>query len=133
MAGTWDADIKLLSIVDEGTRFTADTTENGDTFEVVADIEIGSDLMEIVTRHELFLSVINVSDAAPLVQPLKFAEVLAPQRNSAPVNREIRLKVAKWKAKEGDLIKAYATYKVSAGVHTDHSTSESDYTFVVTK
>jgi hypothetical protein len=130
MPGTWDADVKLLSLVDENTRFTASTTVNGIAFDVLADIEIGADLMKVVTKHELFVSVLNVSDGAPLVAAFTVSEPLVPQNNNVPLNREIRRTVSNWKAKEGDLIKAVATYKVSAGVHTDFSTSETLYTVV---
>ncbi|MFC4071490.1 hypothetical protein [Actinoplanes subglobosus] len=133
MPGTWDAEIKLLTLVDENTRFTAPTVVNGKTFDVLADVEIGADLMKFVTKHELFVSVLNVSTGAPLPgQPIVFSEVLPPQGNNLPLNREIRLPVAGWKASEGDILKAVASYKVSAGVNTDYSTSDTTNSIVTT-
>jgi hypothetical protein len=126
--GNQDANIKLLYIVDKNSFFTADTVRNGEEFDVIANVEIGKDLMEVISKEELFVSVVNVSQSKPL-QPLPSPLVnqLTPVANPNPFNQELRFKVAGgWKgAAEGDVIEAIATYKVTAGVFTDFSTARS--------
>ncbi|GGN76860.1 hypothetical protein GCM10010112_49350 [Actinoplanes lobatus] len=130
MPGSWDAEIELLRLAETGTRFTAAVIGNGKPFDVLANVEIGRDLMGVVSKHELFLTLLNLSDDSKLVLPVKFSDPLTPARNNTPLNTEIRLTINNWKANEGDILKAIATYKVTAGVHTNVSTAESSHAVV---
>lgn len=127
MPGTWDANIKLLTAVDDGQDFAVDTVDKNSNFDVLANVEIGSRLNEVVTRHDLFTYVRNLSQSNILAfQP--FGEVLTPQVNQTR-NLEIRLDfnvpAGGWPANEGDVLEVVASYKVSAGVNSDYSATRS--------
>ncbi|MCU7725954.1 hypothetical protein ODJ79_19685 [Actinoplanes sp. KI2] len=125
MPGNQDANIKLLYVVDENSFFTADTVDNGAAFDVIANVEIGKDLMEVVSKENLFVSVVNLSQSTVLQQQ-SLENVLTPVANPDPLNQELRIKVSGgWTANEGDVIEAVATYKVTAGVYTDYSSARS--------
>ena len=127
MPGTWDANIKLLNAVDDGFDFAIDTVDKNQNFDVLANVEIGSRLNEVVTRHDLFLDVRNLSQSNILASQ-NFGELLTPQVNQA-LNREIRLDfnapTGGWPADEGDVLEVVASYKVSAGVNSDYSAARS--------
>ena len=125
MPGNQDANIKLLYVVDENSFFTADTVTNGAAFDVIANVEIGKDLMEVVSKENLFVSVVNLSQSTVLQQQA-LENVLTPVANPDPLNQELRIKVGGgWTANEGDVLEAIATYKVTAGVYTDYSAARS--------
>jgi len=125
MPGNQDANIKLLYVVDENSFFTADTVAVGAAFDVIANVEIGKDLMEVVSKENLFVSVVNLSQSTVLQQQ-SLENVLTPVANPDPLNQELRVKVSGgWTANEGDVIEAIATYKVTAGVYTDYSAARS--------
>ena len=125
MPGNQDANIKLLYVVDENSFFTADTVANGAAFDVIANVEIGKDLMEVVSKENLFVSVVNLSQSTVLQQQT-LENVLTPVANPDPLNQELRIKVSGgWTANEGDVLEAIATYKVTAGVYTDYSSARS--------
>lgn len=128
MPGQQDANIKLLYPVDNGTFFTADTVANGSEFAVVANVEIGSELMEVITKEDLFVSVVNLSQST-VVQRKTLSNPLAAQAD--PLNQELRVTIdPTWQADEGDVLQAIATYKVTSGLRVDISTTQSP-TFVV--
>ena len=125
MPGNQDANIKLLYVVDENSFFTADTVAVGAAFDVIANVEIGKDLMEVVSKENLFVSVVNLSQSTVLQQQT-LENVLTPVANPDPLNQELRVKVSGgWTANEGDVLEAIATYKVTAGVYTDYSAARS--------
>ena len=125
MPGNQDANIKLLYVVDENSFFTADTVDVGAAFDVIANVEIGKDLMEVVSKENLFVSVVNLSQSTVLQQQ-SLENVLTPVANPDPLNQELRIKVGGgWTANEGDVLEAIATYKVTAGVYTDYSAARS--------
>jgi hypothetical protein len=127
MPGTWDANIKLLSAVDDGQDFAVDTIDKNTSFDVLANLEIGSRLNEVVTRHDLFVQVQNLSQSNILTQQ-NFGTALAPQVNQTR-NLEQRLDfnvpAGGWPANEGDILEVVASYKVTAGVNTDYSAARS--------
>lgn len=127
MPGTWDANIKVLNAVDDGQDFAIDTVDKNQNFDVLANVEIGSRLNEVVTRHDLFMDIRNLSQSNILASQ-NFGEVLTPQVNQT-LNREIRLDfnapAGGWPADEGDVLEVVASYKVSAGVNSDYSASRS--------
>jgi hypothetical protein len=94
---------------------------------VLANLEIGSRLNEVVSRHDLFVQVQNLSQSNILALQ-NFGEVLAPQVNTTR-NLEQRLDfnvpAGGWPANEGDILEVVASYKVTAGVNTDYSASRS--------
>jgi hypothetical protein len=133
MTGNQDANIKLLYATDAGTFFTADTVDNGDQFDIIANVEIGPDLMQIIDKEELFVSVLNVSQSTPLVPSQKQENIIAPDPNAQPLNQELRVQVTGWNANEGDVLEAVATFKVTAGSFTDVSTARSGPVVVTVK
>lgn len=120
-----DATIKLLYAADENSSLTADTVATGAAFDVVARVEIGRDLRRVVTKEDLFVSVVNRSRATSF-PPLVQSNTLAPADDREPGNQELRVKVDPgWTAAEGDVLQIIATYKVIAGVFTDYATATS--------
>lgn len=128
MPGTWDANIKLLYAVDDGGFFAIDTVNNGDSFDVIANVEIGANLMQVVTKHDLFMFVRNLSQSNILASQT-FNQSLTPQ--NAPLNQEIRVNFpGGWNASEGDVLEVVTAYKVAAGVNSDYSSQKTN-TFIV--
>jgi hypothetical protein len=131
-AGVWDAEIKLLYAVDDGTFFTADTVGSTAPFDVVANVEIGARLNEDVSRQDLFLAVQNLSQSA-IKATTTVGGVIAPAVNTDR-NEELRADFAPpgggW-GNDGDVLEVIASYKVTAGVNTDYSTARSQL-FIVT-
>jgi hypothetical protein len=127
MPGVWDANIKLLTAVDDGQDFAIDTIDKNTSFDILANLEIGSRLNEVVDRHDLFVHVQNLSQSNILASQ-NFNEVLAPQVNTTR-NVEVRLDfnvpAGGWPANEGDVLEAVASYKVTAGVNSDYSATRS--------
>jgi hypothetical protein len=125
VTGNLDASIKLLYIVDKNTFFASDSVEKGTAFDVVANVEIGKELMENIRFEDLFVSIINVTQATATSLPLVHNEY-QPVENPDPFQHEMRVEVAGgWTANEGDILEAVAAYKVTAGVHTDYSVTRS--------
>jgi hypothetical protein len=125
VTGNHDASVKLLYIVDKGSFFASDNLTNGAAFDVVANVEIGKEIMESVLSEALFVSIINVTQAtATPLQPLR--KNLQPVDNQQPYQEELRFEVdGGWAANEGDILEAVAAYKVRFGVHTDYSIARS--------
>jgi hypothetical protein len=134
MPSPWDASIKLLYAVDQGTFFTLDDLALDARFEVVANVEIGENLNEVVDSFVLRVGIRNLT-TSETVSIQELAAALAPQNNT-PRREERKVPIpAGWAAagggsSVGDVLQAVASYKVVAGVNTDFSTAESD-TFVV--
>jgi hypothetical protein len=131
MANHLDAQIKLLYPADDGSFFTADTVPLGSPFDVVANVEIGEDLMEVVDQDELIVTIRNVSQSTTIAQQT-LTQTLPPQK--APLNQELRADFEPgWEtgAAVGDILEAVASYTVTAGVFVDHSIASSNR-FVVT-
>jgi hypothetical protein len=125
MTNALDASIKMLHAVDAGSDFTIDTVKLDDPFDVIANVEIGERLMDVVDQHDLFVSVRNLSQSKHVMHK-DFSEPLTPQAGA--LNREVRVKLlGGWKkeAREGDLLEVVATYKVTAGRLDDYSSQRS--------
>ena len=129
MPGQQDANIKLLYPSDEGTFFMVDTVKNGTAFDVIANVEIGKTLMNVVDQEELFVAVVNVSQATVLKRQALRQDV-TPQDDGKPRNAQLRITIDDWTASDGDVLEAVATYKVTAGTNTDYSIDRSNQ-FVV--
>ena len=131
MPGNQDANIKLLYPVDKGSFFTIDDIGQGKEFDVIANVEIGEDLNEVVNRHEVRVGIVNLTQSKA-VATQTFSENLVPQNNT-PRLAELRVAIpGTWAAfaERGDVLQAVASYKVTAGVNIDFSTAQS-VTFVV--
>ncbi|WP_239374703.1 MULTISPECIES: hypothetical protein [unclassified Frankia] len=132
MAGVWDANIKAVYPTNPNLSVTVDTVTIGAAFDVVADVEIGSRLNEVVDSYTLSVSVVNLSQANVLVSNKPLVAVpIAPQVNT-PRTDLLRVHFpAGWvAADEGDVLEIVASYKVTAGVNTNVSSLQSS-TFVV--
>ncbi|WP_239333244.1 hypothetical protein [Frankia sp. CiP3] len=131
MPGVWDANIKAVYPTDPAHSVTIATVKIGAAFDVVADVEIGSRLNEVVDSYTLSVSVVNLSQANVLVNNHPLVAVpIAPQVNT-PRTDLLRVSFpAGWVADEGDVLEIVASYKVTAGVNTDVSSLQSS-TFVV--
>jgi hypothetical protein len=133
MPNPGDATIKLLYAVDQGTFFTIDDVTLDDPFDLVANIEIGSNLNQVVDSFVLRVGIRNLTTSETVaIEELK--DTLTP--GTDPRLEELRVQIPSgWAAagsgsNVGDVLQAVASYKVEAGVNTDFSTAESN-SFVV--
>jgi hypothetical protein len=123
-----DANIKLAYPVDVGTFFTLDVLVNGTPFDVIANVEVGENIMQSVDGYDLWVSVRNLSQSTILLRT-KITEDLPGQKE--PLNREIRAHFdGGWDANDGDVLEALTAFKVRAGVNSDFSTQRTG-TFMV--
>jgi hypothetical protein len=129
MAGPWDAEIKLLYPVDDGTFFTVDSLQSKTAFDAIANVEIGENLNEEVDRHDVWVSVRNLSKSTTIASA-HGGGTLVPENNK-PRRLEIRIDIpGGWTADVGDVLELLAGYKVTAGANSTFSSAASQ-TFVV--
>ncbi|MFB7245532.1 hypothetical protein CW362_09240 [Streptomyces populi] len=131
MPGPWDASLKQLCFADDQTLFTADTLTIGKEYDIIADVEIGASLNSFATVDRLVVTVTNLT-TNQVVQTLTVPTALQP---SATVRREQRVidfaALDATRVSDGDVLRATGSYRVTAGVNTDHDTSRSDTTIAV--
>lgn len=127
MPGSWDANLKLVYAVDDNQFFAVDTVEAGKAFDVIANLEIGEELMGVATGYDLFVSVRNLSQSTSPPQLTKKESVTLTPSTTA-LNQEKRINFGPgWSgANEGDVLEVIAALKVTAGVHTDYSLASSN-------
>lgn len=129
MPGPWDASIKLLYPVDQGSFFTIDDIDNSTPYDVIANVEIGENLNENVDDFELRVAVRNLTQSTTVqIQTLKGA--LTPADDTT-FQAEERVSFNPPNQTPGDVLQAVASYRVNAGSNSDFSSAES-HTFVVT-
>jgi hypothetical protein len=132
MSNDMDANIKLLYPVDKNSFFTIDDVGLGKEFDVIANVEVGEDLNEVINRHEVRVGIVNLTQSKAVGTPQTLNQNVTPQNNT-PLLAELRVAIpATWAndAEVGDVLQAVASYKVIAGVNIDFSTAQS-VTFVV--
>ena len=61
MPSPWDASIKLLYAVDQGTFFTLDDLAVDAAFDVIANVEIGENLNEVVDSFTIRVGIRNLT------------------------------------------------------------------------
>lgn len=124
MAGPYDAELKLLYAVDDGQFFAIDTLSRNDPYDVIANVEVGDQVMRNVDKFDLWTFVRNLSKSTTMASNLK-TEPLADQ--TTPLNREIRVDFGALgaQADEGDIAEVVAAFKVTAGVNTFFSLQRS--------
>ncbi|GAA4464134.1 hypothetical protein [Phytohabitans houttuyneae] len=130
MAGNYDAIIKLIRAVDPGTDYTVDTLSPQSAFDVVAGVEVGKALMAVADRYDLWIVIRNLSQSTTEIRK-QHGDLLKP--TDAPFQKEIRLDFPSGlpAAVEGDVIEIFATLKITAGIHVDHSVARSETYLVV--
>jgi hypothetical protein len=129
MPNPGDANIKLLYAVDQGTFFTLDDVTLDGPFDLVANIEIGSNLNQVVDAFVLRVGIRNLTTSETVhIEELK--DTLTP--GTDPRLEELRVEIPSGWASAGsgssvgDVLQAVASYKVEAGVNSDFSTAESN-------
>lgn len=129
MANDYIATIKLLYPVAAGASYTLQDIVAGKEFDVIADVEIGRDLNDVVDRFDLRLGVVNLTTAGS-VAVVDCGAVLKPA--DAPLIEQRRVSVpGGWTAaRSGDVLQVVASYKVTAGSNVETSTAQSS-TFCV--
>jgi hypothetical protein len=131
MPSPWDASIKLLYATDLNTFFTIDDVGRGQSFDVIANVEIGENLNENVDRFDIRVGIVNLTQSRAVAAKNQGGN-LTPQNNTT-FNDEVRVNIpGNWSANAevGDVLQAVASYKVTAGANVDFSTALSN-TFVV--
>jgi hypothetical protein len=129
MPSDFSASIKLLYIVKDGMYFPIDDIINGSSFDVIANVDIGQDLYQNVDNFDLWVSVLNLSQLSVLGAE-HVGGVLIPSTTS--FNDEVRVDFdSGWNANVGDVLRAMASFKVTAGANFMVSTAQSSF-FVVT-
>jgi hypothetical protein len=129
MANHDDALLASLRPVDTGTAATADTVAVGGAFDLIADIEIGSQYARHISKVELFGSVLNRTR----MKVDNFYQAVPLAAGNTAINHAETVKVSALPTgtQEGDLLEASATLKVTDGVDTDYSTAQTDLVIVV--
>lgn len=126
-----DANIKLLSAVDLNQNFTIDDIANKATFDVLADVEIGADLNQVVDSFDLHVAIRNLTKSETVATVTKTGTLTPDPTPKAFLNAERVNIPANWApADVGDVLQAVASYIVTAGANKDFSTAQSQ-TFVV--
>ena len=74
MSNDMDANIKLLYPVDKNSFFTIEDVGQGKEFDVIANVEIGEDLNEVVNRHEVRVGIVNLTQSKAVGTPQTFSE-----------------------------------------------------------
>jgi hypothetical protein len=131
MTREWDANIRSLYAVDDGSWLTIDFVANGDPFDVIVTVEIGEALNETVDDYLVRVAVRNLTQSTTLAIS-DVRGTMSPAQN-APLTDEIRVDFdGKWSAGAavGDVLQAVASYRVNAGANVLFSTAESNI-FVV--
>ena len=129
MPGPWDASIKLLYPVDQGSFFTVDDIDNNTPYDMIANVEIGENLNEHVDDFELRVAVRNLTQSTTVqIQTLKGG--LTPADDTT-FQAEERVNFNAPNQTPGDVLQAVASYRVNAGSNSDFSSAES-VTFTVT-
>ena len=108
MSNDLDANIKLLYPVDNATFFTIDDVGQGKEFNVVANVEIGEDLNEVIDRHEVRVGIVNLTQSRAVGVAQTRTDNLVPQNNT-PRLEELRVAIpAGWDADAelGDVLQA---------------------------
>ncbi len=131
MAGVWDAEIKLLYAADAGAFFATNSVANGADFEVVANLEVGQNLMQVIDDGELYVSVRNLTQSSILTPPGKITQkVLLTAQNGPEENREEKVLISGSTSENGDELEVVCDFKAVAGVNTDVSIARTQ-SFVV--
>ena len=125
MSGHWDADIRQVQALEGGVVFAPiDVVAVGAVFDVVATTCIGENLMSVVNCCDLFVAVRNLSRSTALANAHVHLDLCAVKRI---LHKTLRAKIgAGWRADDGDVLEVLATFKVTAGVHTDYSLARSE-------
>lgn len=126
-----DASVKLLYAADSATQFTIDDLQLDAPFDVIMDIEIGSNLNQIATAFDARVGVRNLTQSSNVIVVAQTGVALVP---GAGTRREqVKLNVlAGWgpNAAVGDVLQLVGSYTVDAGIRRDVSMAESP-TFIV--
>ena len=128
MPGPWDASIKLLYPVDQGTFSTLDDIDNNTPFAVIANVEIGENLNENVDDFVLRVAILNLTQSST-VQVVNQPGNLVPADDTT-FTAEERVSLNAPNQTPGDVLKLVASYRVNAGSNSDTSSAES-VTFTV--
>jgi hypothetical protein len=125
VSGDWDASIRNVQAVESAVVFAPlDVVPIGSAFDVVAAVRVGASLMSVADSYDLFVVARSLSRGSVLART-RDHHLLRPQRHA--LHRTLRTSVpAGWDADDGDLLDVIATFKVTAGVHTDYSHARSD-------
>ena len=125
MSGHWDADIRQVQALEGGVVFAPiDVVAVGEAFDVAATAYVGEGLMAVVSYCDVFVAVRNLSRSVAVANAAVHHE-LVPVRRA--LHKTIRVKIdCGWAAVDGDVLEVLATFKVTAGVHTNYSLARSD-------
>ena len=129
MTGPWDAGIGLLYAAEARKAAPIRLLARGTPFVVVAVVEVGENVMEVVDDYELFLFVRNRSRSSTL---LNVREARFPDPQTGPLVDTVHIRFdGDWVAQEGDVLDVCATLKVTAGVNTRYAQAEGSAFIVV--
>ncbi|MEU7857853.1 hypothetical protein [Nonomuraea sp. NPDC049141] len=121
-SGQNDASVLLIR-AEDAAGFAISSIKVGDPFNVVADYQVGSNVMQVVKDVTLMVSINNITQLKAVFKKDKTDPLTAVQKLT-PYKSTITLAVpANWMADEGDILDIKATFKVVAGVLSDFSTA----------
>jgi hypothetical protein len=125
VSGHWDASIRQIQALEGGVVFAPiEVVAAGEAFDVVATAYVGESLMAVVNCCDLFVAVRNLSRSVALANAHVHHDLVPTRRT---LHKTLRAKIcAGWAADDGDVLEVLATFKVTAGVHTDYSLARSE-------
>jgi len=125
LPGTWDANLKLVYAVDQGAFFAIDTVGVGKAFDVIANLEIGDDLMAVASKYDVYVAVRNLSQSTTVLSKHDTV-ILTPAHTDFNQEHRVSFPTSWTGGNDGDVLEVVAGFKVTAGVHTDYSLSTSN-------
>jgi hypothetical protein len=132
MSGSWDATVKAVRAVDEGTDNIINVIQAGTAFDILAEIEVGNGILSFGgSRYRLTATVRNQSQFQIIYTgPLPEVQ-LAPPAGGQNLVEQVRVKVpAGWAAAEDDVLDVITSFSLKSGIYTD-TTSATGQPFIV--
>ncbi len=124
MAGDFDAVIKLLYPTDVATFFTLDEIGVGETFDAVANVEIGPDIFQFANNAILRVGVVNLTRGTG-VTVIEQAFPLAQAQQPFQAEHRVNIPAGWANADPGDVLQLVGSYSFTFGANQDTSTSTS--------
>jgi hypothetical protein len=131
MANSYDAVIKLLEPVDVGTNSTIDVLQTADSYEVLADVEVGENLAAFGPDFVLRVAIINLTTSAQVALNHITGTISVAANTTFTADLRVPFGPISGSVTD-DVLQAVATFRVYSGTIEDVSSALSD-TFVVGK
>ena len=124
MSNDMDTNIKLLYPVDKNSFFTIDDVGLGKEFDVIAYVEAGEDLNEVINRHEVRVGIVNLTQSKAVGTPQTLDQNVTPEAIYLAARRARVAIPATWAndAEVGDVLQAVGVLQGESGDEDSTST-----------